>query len=402
MDVSRVFKPLLAPVRYKGAWGGRGSGKSEFFAELMISKAIGDKDGFKGVGIREVQRSIKFSVKELLAQKIKKFGVESSFDIQDQQIKCPNDGVIIFQGLQNHTADSIKSLAGFKVFWSEEAQSLSVPSLRKLRPTLREAGSEFWASWNPEQPTDAIDQFLRHEDVANDNDFAVVKANWSDNKWFPRELELERQIDLKRNKDDYDHIWEGGYLVRSDSLVFDNWTVEEFDTPDDARFYFGADWGFSVDPTVLARMFIEGRKLYIDYEAYQHKCTIDKTPALFDKVPQSRNWPIRADSARPETIDYMQRNGFPKMIRATKGANSIKDGVEFIKSYDVAIHPRCAQIAKEFAHYRYKIDKKTEEILPELEDGYEHGIDSIRYALELLRKSIRNSGHTSAFGPKVL
>ena len=401
MDVSRVFKPLLAPVRYKGAWGGRGSGKSMFFSELMISKAVGDKDGFKGVGIREVQKSIKFSVKELLSDAIKKFGVESLFDIQDQQINCPNGGVIIFAGLQNHTADSIKSLQGFKVFWAEEAQSLSAPSLRKLLPTLRAPGSEFWASWNPEQPTDAIDMLMRHEDVPTDPNFSVVKANWTDNKWWTEELEITRQTDLKRNQADYAHIWEGGYLVRSDSLVFDNWTVEDFDTPDNARFYFGADWGFN-DPTVLIRMFVEGRKLYLDYESCKHKCQIDKTPALFDKVPESRDWPIRADNARPETIDYMKRNGFPKMVSSSKGKGSVKDGVEFIRSYDVVIHPRCKMATKEFSLYRYKIDKKTEEVLSELEDDNNHVIDSVRYGLELLRKSIRNSGHTSAFGPKVL
>ena len=400
IQTPRVFAPLLRPSRYKGVHGGRGSGKSHFFAELLIEKALLET-GLKAVGLREIQKSIQFSVKEILAEKIRKFNAEKYFDIQDKCIKTPGDGIIIFQGLQNHTVDSIKSLQGFKYFWAEEAQSLSAVSLKKLRPTLREPGSELWASWNPEQPDDPIDKFLR-DPANNSEDFNVLQANWSENPWFPKELELERQIDLRRNPDDYNHIWEGGYLARSEARVFRNWRVEEFETPGDARFYFGADWGFSKDPTTLVRMFIEGRTLYIDYEAYQVGCAIDKTPDLFDQVPESRKWSIRADNARPETIDYMQRNGFPKMVRSTKGKNSVNDGIEFIKSYDVVIHPRCIQAIKEFTHYSYKIDPKTDEVLPELEDDDNHIIDPVRYALELVRKAERSYTGVSSFGPKIL
>lgn len=400
IQTPRVFLPLLQPSRYKGVWGGRGSGKSHFFAELMIEEAL-MKPGYKAVGIREVQKSIQFSVKELLAEKIRKFGVEKHFDIQDKMIKTPGGGMIIFQGMQNHTSDSIKSLQGFDRFWAEEASALSKVSLRKLRPTLREAGSEFWASWNPESSDDAIDDFLRAPDVENNPDFKVICANWSDNPWFPKELELERQIDLKRNKDDYAHIWEGAYLTRSDALVFKNWKTEEFETPDNARFYFGADFGFK-DPATLIRLFIEAKTIYIDYEAFKVNCAIDNLPSLFNTVPEAGRHAIRADSSRPDTINYLQRNGFPKMVPSTKGPNSIKEGIEFLQSYDIVIHPRCKNAIREFSMYKYKVDPKTDEVLNELEDKENHIIDPCRYSLELLRRSERHTSSVSFHAPQLL
>ena len=391
----------MRPARYKCAWGGRGSGKSEFFAELMIREAVQMK-GYKAACIRETQKSIKYSVKSLLEEKIRKFNVEHLFEVQDQVIKCPGDGIIIFQGLQSHNADSIKSLNGFDRFWIEEGQALSTPSFRKLRPTLRAGNSEIWCSYNPETPDDAVDKFFRNIEDEDDKNFIVVNSNWSDNPWFPPELELERQIDLKRNPIDYAHIWDGAYLTRSDAMVFHNWKVDEFDTPKDAKFLFGADWGFSKDPSTLVRMFIQEQKLFIDYEAYAIGVPTMQLPTLFDKVPESRKWPIRADNARPENIDHMQRNGFPRMVRSTKGKNSVLDGVDFIRSYDVVVHKRCTFVTKEFAHYRYKVDKDTELVLPELEDTNNHTIDAIRYGLELERKAKRHRGLTSFFGPKTI
>ena len=136
---------------------------------------------------------------------------------------------------------------------------------------------------------------------------------------------------------------------------------------------------------MLVRCFVEGRTLYVDHEAYEIGCEIDKTPALFDKIPGSRKWPIRGDSSRPDTISYMKRYGFPKLTEATKGPGSVEDGVEFLKSYDIVVHPRCRHTADELTLYSFKVDKQTDEVLPVLEDKNNHVIDSLRYAVELLR-----------------
>lgn len=333
--------------------------------------------------IREVQRSLEQSAKRLIEDKIEALGVGSLFEIQRDRILTPGGGLIIFQGMQNHTADSIKSLEGFMRAWVEEAQSLSQRSLDLLRPTIRAEGSEMWFSWNPRLPTDPIDKFLREQPPPNS---IVVQANWDANPWFPEVLREEMEWDRKRDPDKYQHVWEGAYLRNSEARVFHNWRVDEFETPTNAEFYFGADWGFSVDPTVLVRCFVEGRTLYIDYEAYAVGCAIDRTPDLFRQVPGSEKWPITADSARPETIDFMKRHGFPKMKPSRKGAGSVEDGVEFVKSFDIVVHPRCRHTIDELTLYSYKTDRLTGEVMPVLEDSKNHVIDALRYAVEAMRR----------------
>ena len=173
--------------------------------------------GLSAVCIREVQKTLAQSSKRLLEKKIQDLGVGDKFRIYEDKIATPGDGLIIFQGMQNHTAESIKSLEGFKRAWIEEAQTLSSRSLTLLRPTIRAEGSQIWASWNPRRKTDAIDEFLRGETMPGS---VVVKANWRDNPWFPEELKAERLLDAERYPDRYGHIWEGEYARAFEGAYF--------------------------------------------------------------------------------------------------------------------------------------------------------------------------------------
>lgn len=204
-----VFEPLIAPAPYKGAHGGRGSGKSWFFAERLVLDSIVHR-GLRSVCLREVQKDLKDSAKLLIEDKIQRLGVGKLFDVQRDLIGTPGGGQIIFRGMQDYNAESIKSLEGFHRAWIEEAQTLSKRSLALLRPTIREDGAEIWASWNPRKKTDAIDEFLRGEHQPPGA--VLVEANWKDNPFFPTRLEAERRHDLAAYPDQYDHIWEGDYV----------------------------------------------------------------------------------------------------------------------------------------------------------------------------------------------
>lgn len=212
IPVPRVFKPLLTPSRYKAAHGGRGSGKSHFFAERIVIKAL-QTPGFRGACIREVQRTLAQSVKKLIEDKIEQHGLGSMFEVQESQIKTPGGGVIIFQGMQNHTADSVKSFEGFDVAYVEEAQSLSQRSLDLLRPTIRKDGSELWFAWNPRHDNDAVDQFFRGGRAHSNA--VVVEANWQDNPWFPEVLRQEMLDDYAADPEKAAHVWGGGYEIVS-------------------------------------------------------------------------------------------------------------------------------------------------------------------------------------------
>ena len=382
--------PLLSPSRYKGAHGGRGSGKSHFFAELLVEEHTANQNQ-KSVCIREVQKSIKMSAKLLIENKIEQLGVSHYFEVQETVVKSRRgSGVMIFQGMQNHTADSIKSLEGFDRAWVEEAQSISQRSLDLLRPTIRKPESEIWFSWNPQYETDPVDVLLRGKNPPDNA--IVINVNYSDNPWLPEVLREEMEYDRRRDYDKYLHVWEGQYQTFGEALVFRNWSIEEFDAPPDAVFRLGADWGFAIDPTVLIRCFIIGRKLFVDYEAYKIGCEITDTPALFDAVPDARRWPITADSARPETISYMKKNGYPRIQSAAKGAGSVEDGIEWLKSFDLIVHPRCKHTISELSAYRYKQDKLTGAVLPIFEDKNNHLIDALRYACEGARRGSYDIG----------
>lgn len=207
VDVAEIFEPLLEPARYKGAWGGRGSGKSWFFAEQLVLQAYASP--IRAVCIREVQNTIKDSVKQLLVDKIAALKLGGAFDILDSEIKGKNGSLIIFRGMQSYNADNIKSLENFNRAWVEEAQSLSERSFDLLRPTIRAEGSELWFSWNPRHKTDVVDYFFRGP--YRYPGALCIKVNWNDNPWFPDVLRTERQSDYMRDPDKASHVWEGEY-----------------------------------------------------------------------------------------------------------------------------------------------------------------------------------------------
>lgn len=234
VNVPRKLKPLLYPKRYKGAYGGRGGAKSHFFAEQVILQAY--MKPTRIVCIREVQNSIKDSVRQLLIDKAEKFGLTQWFDIKEAEITGPNGSIIVFKGMQSYNASNIKSLEGYDIAWVEEAQTLSQHSLDLLRPTLRKENSELWFSWNPRYKTDPVDKFFRKNPPA---EAISVLVNWYDNPWFPDVLRKEMLHDFDVDQDKAEHIWNGAYgagqgaiLARwvnqaerdgriSDDLVFD-------------------------------------------------------------------------------------------------------------------------------------------------------------------------------------
>lgn len=402
------------PVRHRAAHGGRGSTKSHSFARVLLFRG-----GVKPERIlcgREIQKSIEGSVKQLLDDLIPQMGFgptngDGFYQSLTREIRARNGTTVDFVGLRSNI-DSIKSQEGFTLAYINEARSVSQASINKLTPTIRAKGSEIWWDWNPENDKDPVDAMFRGQYPPPGS--VVRQVNYFDNPWFGDPLKSEMEWDKRRDPDKYAHIWLGEYLRNSEARVFKNWKVEEFETPDDARFYFGADWGFSVDPSVLVRMFIgrmgnaapiadpKGRTLFIDFEAYAVGCEIDHTPALFagtdDRkrwenpsnhkgVPGALLWPITADSARPETISYMNKRGF-RITPAIKGAGSLEEGVTFLQNYDIVVHPRARHVVDELTLYSWKTDPLTGAVLPVLEDKKNHTIDACRYALESVRRSM--------------
>lgn len=384
--------PLLQPKRFKGAKGGRSSGKSRFFAGLAVEEMVADPN-LRFVCIREMQRSLQFSAKSTIEGEIRRMGVSHLFQVMERQIRrVGGTGVMIFEGMQDHTADSLKSLEDFGRAWVEEAQSLSRRSLELLIPTIRRDDSEIWFSWNPESEDDPVEKLFR--DLAGDAyplqsgsvtgpEFALVHVNYLDNPFCPSTSRNDAARDYATDTDRYEHVWLGGYNLRRFAQVFaGKWVVDEFEPGEDWDGpYHGADFGFSSDPTAAIRFWIYADCIWIEREAWKVGLETDDMAGYWMRyVPGIDGYTVRADSARPETISYLRRNGIPKIVAAPKWAGSVEDGIEFLRKHKrIVIHPRCTNAANEFRLYSYKVDKKTGDVLPDLAEGYDHVPDALRY-----------------------
>jgi phage terminase large subunit len=377
--------------RYRGAYGGRGSAKSRTFATMLLL------DGMKEPGLilcaRELQSSLKESVHAELCALIDEHNLSWFYDYGREYLRS-RPGVFpenqttefVYSGLR-HNSQGVKSKSRFRRCWVEEAEYVSEESWKDLIPTIRMPGSEIWITWNREIDGSATDKRFIKSPPKNAK---IVEMNFRDNPWFPNVLEEERLNDLKRDPDAYQHIWEGQYTTRSEAQIMrGKWRVEEFEPqPHWDGPYDGADWGFSQDPTVRVRVWIEERPdgtriLYIEREAYGKQTELLDLPELFDNFPRSREVKIRGDNSRPETISYMKNAGF-NIIAADKWKGSVEDGIAHMRgAYDyIVIHPRCPRTQEEFRLYSYKTDRLTKDILTDILDKNNHCVDAIRYALD--------------------
>ena len=374
-----------ARSRYRCASGGRGSGKSHSFATAIVLLALSKR--VRILCAREIMRSLRESVHHLLCDKIDAFGLAPYFDITDRAITCTATGAeVIFTGLFANVAQ-LKSLENIGLCWIEESESATARSLEILAPTVRAGGSEIWLTMNPDAADAPAMQFVD----GTRPDTRHVHVTFADNPWFPHSLEGERAYLQRVDDDAYRHVWLGECRTASNATVFaGKYVVQDFTPAGDwSGPYFGADWGFSQDPSTLVKCWIHERKLYIEHEAYAIGCDIDRTPALFDQVPDARRYAIRADCARPETISYMQRNGYPRVTAVAKWSGSVEDGVAHLRSYEqIIVHPRCTHAAEEMRLYSFRVDRLTGDVLPDILDKNNHCIDSLRYALgPLIRRA---------------
>ena len=385
-------------VRYRGAYGGRGSAKTRSFALMTAVKGYQfAEEGKSGVILcaREFMNSLADSSMEEVKQAINSIEwLKDYYDIGQNYIRTKNGLVsYVFCGLR-HNLDSIKSKARILLCWVDEAENVSEIAWRKLTPTVRETDSEIWVTWNPE--TDGSPTDKRFRKTPPDNAI-IVEMNYNDNPFFPDVLEQERLNDLARlDYASYAWIWEGAYLENSDKQVLSGcYKVEAFDDnlyKQADRLLFGADFGFANDPNTLIRSFILNDCLYIEYEAYGVHIELDEMPAFYDSVPESRKWIIKGDCSRPETISHIRRKGF-NISAAKKWQGSVEDGIAFLRGFkQIIIHPRCKHTAEEARLYSYKTDRVTNEVLPIIEDKNNHCWDAVRYSLDGYIKHKRSAG----------
>lgn len=388
------FHDLLKPARYKIYWGGRGSAKSWAVAEYIVRRMC--KESIRVLCTREYQNSVKDSVHKLLHDTINRLGMEAWFDVTAISIKSRAGAEVIFKGLQ-HDPEGVKGTEALDIVWIEEGQTTSAESWKFIPATVRKPGSEIIVTFNPD--SEEAPTYERFCGATPPPRSIIHKVNFDENPYFTEELREEMEWDKARDFHAYEHIWLGLPSKISNAVIFGGkYRVEGF--PDDLykkadRIFLGLDHGFANDPYAFIRLFIIGKKLYIEYEAFGWKVDFaydddkkpDKDPRgplerLMDTVPESRKWPMKADNSRPETISFLTNKGF-RCSAADKWKGSVEDGIAHLKGFEaIIIHPRCKHMAQEARLYKFKTDKLTGEILPEIVDANNHGWDAVRYALD--------------------
>jgi phage terminase large subunit len=382
-----VFAPARGQVRYRCAYGGRGSGKSFNFAKMAA--VFGYVEKLRILCTREFQVSIKESFHAELKNAVaSEPWLAAEYDVGVDYIRGHNGTEFIFRGLR-HNMGSIKSMAQIDICIVEEAEDVPEASWVALEPTIRAPRSEIWVIWNPREDGSPVDKrFIKDKPPRS----KVAKLNYLDNPYFPSELDELRQ-QQQRTFDDatYAHVWEGAYLEHSDAQIFaGKYRVAEFephpklwDGP-----YYGLDFGFANDPTAAVKCWVYDRKLWIEHDAGRAGLELDDTAEyLRERIPGITSAVVRCDNARPESISYLKRYGIPQARGVEKGKGSVEDGIAFIKSFDeIVVHPRCEDTIRELRLYSYKVDRLSGDILDKIVDANNHWIDSIRYALEPIMK----------------
>ncbi len=387
LQIAEPFEAFFNPQhpgytkRFIVRHGGRGSAKSTHAAKALVYR--GHRKREKILCFRQFQNSISDSVHAIIEQEINELGLRDFYTVQEKSIFSPRNGTeFIFKGMANKDQiNAVRSIPGLTLGWGEEAQTLSERSFETLIPTFREEGSQIFLTYNVDLETDPVYQRFNVQAPP----FADVRqVNWQENPWFSEVLRQEMEWCKQTDTDAYMHIWEGQPRVHSEAQVFNGkWQIERFEKPQGVDSMYGGDFGFAADPSAAVEIYIHDDCLWIIQESYRHRLDIDFTAQAWeDDIPGISKLTVRCDSARPETISYLQRHGIPNAIGVDKWAGSVEDGIAFLRSFKkIMIHERCRNAIVEAKLYSYKRHAQTNDILPEAADKHNHIWDAVRYAL---------------------
>lgn len=403
IQVPKWAKPLMQPLRLKGLKGGRGGSKSHTGVEVGAILEFLKNPNFNLVFIREVQKSIKDSVYQLVKDKIRKFGLGKHFHVTTTEIRATKGtGRMLFIGMSDSTAATLKSLEGMDRAIVEEAQQISQASIEVLLPTIRKEGAEIWFFWNPKNATDPVDRLFAS---LLPGEGVLIHVNYLQNQHASSTMIAEAERCKRTDPDRYKHIWLGGYEEHSEARIFKHLKVGEyFEFPKGMERRFGLDWGFG-DPMVglsgWVTVSVDGldRHFWIRHGVYEPGVEISDTKAFLMQIPEASKWVWTAGKDRPERIKDLRKQGI-KIKGCVGGNNSVMEGVEFLQDFTIHLHAELpTEIVDEFENFKHPVDKLTGKILPSLPQVKNHAIEAARYAVEDIRIYERDTHDQTPIDP---
>jgi len=379
-----IYYPLYKDTnRYLVLYGGAGSGKSVFAAQKTLVRLLTEKP-HRFLVVRKVAKTLRYSVFSLFQDMITQWNLTPLFKINksDMTITCINGNQIIFAGLDD--VEKLKSIAGITGIWIEEASELEQKDFQQLDLRLRGPTKYYKQIILTFNPISALHWLKKvFFDFKKDN-ATIVKSTYKDNKFIDPEY-VKVLEDLKNQDETYYKIYALGEWGVLGNLVYTNYVVEDIPLNDESynAIYYGLDFGYN-DPSALIKIGWKDSEIYVLDEIYERHLTNTELIKLCESKVDKKHL-IIADSAEPDRIQEFKKAGF-RIQPCTKGKDSVKFGIDWLKRRKIHIHPSCVNTIKEIQTYKYK-ENKDGNVLDEPVDFNDHAMAALRYGTELLRNT---------------
>lgn len=404
---------LFQPARYKFIRGGRGSGKSWGVARAL--EIIAASEPKRILCTREIQKSIKQSVHQLLRDQVVALGLDSFYEVLETEIRGKNGTRIMFAGLSDMTADSIKSFEGVDIVWIEEAQTITKRSLDILIPTIRRAGSEIWATYNPELDTDPIHVMAVKEPPPGS---VSIEMNWSDNPWFPAVLEQERlHAKATMKPADYAHVWEGQCRPAVEGAIYADEVAQVLAqnrlcrVPYDPLLKAHTVWdlGFNDSMSIIVTQRAASEIRVIDY-IEDNRLPLPEYAARLDKL--GLNWgqdwlphdgfATRHQTGRSDAVVLAALNR--NVSQEPLGGGDVEAGIRqarilFPRVWFNSESKGVQALIEHLKRYRRHVSRTTGEAGSPMHDAHSHGADAFRYLAECADRLTNSARKTARHEP---
>ncbi|MBE3141500.1 MAG: PBSX family phage terminase large subunit [Thermoplasmata archaeon] len=380
--------------------GGRGSGKSRACVQALLVWGMASK--IRIALVRKVFDTIRDSSYREIQDCVADWGIEHLFTFTSSplSIRCVNGTEFICKGLDK--VEKTKSLANVDILWIEEANEITYNDYITLSLTIRgmsESVRQKILTFNREEGAWTEKLFFKEDGTYKEQkDTFHLHTTFLDNKFlndeFIRELESLKLQDIELyNK----HAL--GMPVKLRGLIYPNWKIEKIPQGMEPIGY-GVDFGFT-NPSTCVACYIEGKNLYLDEVIYHSNLVNSELIELMDKRLPEGSPDVVADSAEADRISEIEKykrikGGRFIIFGADKGKNSVKDGIDLVKRFNIFVTPRSTNLQKEFANYKWKEDRSGTAV-----DGmpvklFDHGMDAVRYFVSHRMKLV----HAAVAGAK--
>ena len=386
IELNPKYKPLLdSPSRYFVVTGGRGSGKS--YSVNLMALLLTFEPNQNILFTRYTMTSAYTSIIPEFRDKIEQLELDEYFDINRTEITNRLTGnIIYFKGLKtgsgNQTA-ALKSLSNITTWICDEAEEIPDNELfTKIDYSIRskETQNRVIMVLNPATKEHWIYQRFFQEAGVNGganqvkDNTTYIHTTYLDNIENLGESFLASMDVMKeRRPSEYNHTILGGWREKAEGVIFTDWSIGQYVSQ--GLDVFGADFGFSTDPSTLLSTSIDKANKRIYVKEYLNKPNMNTSQLGVVFSQSAGRSTIVGDSAEPRLISELKR--YCNIVPTIKGQGSVNYGIALLQDYHLVIDPNSTNIIKELNNYQWS-DKKSE---TPLQNGFDHQLDALRYAV---------------------